>query len=172
MKNIIENKGGLNVLIEQKNTECKSQIFCNKVEYMQDRGKFRGKPIFDHHLMFWDKKKLVFKIWLKQNKEYKGIKEALKDVGVMILPERIGSKEELKKQIEKLSKGRGTIYPSDIMEKVDVSYGDILTALDELEKEGHIVWEEFNENDSIGKKSRTPFKVKGEKRKNANPSQT
>lgn len=85
MKDLIEDKNGLNVLVEQKNIECKSRIFCDKIEYMHNRGKFMNRPIFDHHLMFWFGKDLVFKVWLLQNKEYKDINEALKDVGIMII---------------------------------------------------------------------------------------
>lgn len=84
MKDTIKNKNGLNVLIEQKNTECKSKIFCDWIDYMHDRGKFMGRPIFDHHLMFWLGKKLVFKVWLRQDKEYRNINEALKDVGIKV----------------------------------------------------------------------------------------
>ncbi len=81
-KDIIESKTGLNVLISHKNTEMKSKIFCDRIEYIHDKGIFEGKPVFDNHLMFWLGKELVFKVWLKQNKRYKDLNESLKDVGI------------------------------------------------------------------------------------------
>ena len=36
--------------------------------------------LVNNHLMFYLKKELVFKVWLK--KDYKDVKEALKDVGI------------------------------------------------------------------------------------------
>ncbi|MCX6706713.1 MAG: hypothetical protein NT001_01070 [Candidatus Woesearchaeota archaeon] len=81
MKNTIKRKRGF---IGHKNTEEQSRIFCDRIEYVHDRGKFMGKPVFDHHLMFWNKGKLIFKVWLKHNKEYKNINEALKDVGIEV----------------------------------------------------------------------------------------
>lgn len=81
-KDIIQDKAGLNVLINHKNIEMKSKIFCDRIEYLHNKIKFGGKPALDNHLMFWLGKELVFKVWLKQNKEYKNINEALKDVGI------------------------------------------------------------------------------------------
>lgn len=72
------------VFVEQKNTGERSMIFCDTVEYMHDRGTFMGHPTFDHHLMFWLGKKLVFKVWLRQDREYKNINEALEDVGMAV----------------------------------------------------------------------------------------
>lgn len=56
------------VWIEGKNTEQDNLIVADEVEYI------------NNHLMFYWKGGLVFKVWLK--KDYKDIKEALKDVGV------------------------------------------------------------------------------------------
>ncbi|PIN86699.1 hypothetical protein COV19_03420 [Candidatus Woesearchaeota archaeon CG10_big_fil_rev_8_21_14_0_10_44_13] len=84
MKDMIRNKRLLNALIRHKNIGERSRIFCDWIEYMHDRRKFMGKPVFDHHLMFWSKGELVFKVWLKQNREYKNINEALKDVGIEV----------------------------------------------------------------------------------------
>ena len=42
---------------------------------------------FDHHLMFWKGKELVFKIWLpndNRDKEFKDVNEALRSVGMEI----------------------------------------------------------------------------------------
>ncbi len=76
---IIENRKGLDTWISHKGTSEKSRIFCDKIEYIHDR---KGR-IFDHHLMFWNNNKLVFKVWLKSDKEFKNIKEALKSVGIL-----------------------------------------------------------------------------------------
>lgn len=72
-----------NCLIEHKGTEPgeSSIIFCDKIEYMHDRGKMGFSEIFDHHLMFWLGKKLVFKVYLpnsESDKEFKDIFEAMK----------------------------------------------------------------------------------------------
>jgi hypothetical protein len=50
--------------IEHTGVEEPSRIFCDKVEYMHDRGddKMFGR-IFDHHIMAWNKNNLVFKVW-------------------------------------------------------------------------------------------------------------
>lgn len=67
------------VRIKQKNTTEPSLIFCDKIEYMHiKKGEF-----FDHHLMFFYKNQLIFKIWLPnepEDKEFKDIFEALKSV--------------------------------------------------------------------------------------------
>ena len=57
-------------LIKHKNTEQNSLIVADKVEYI------------NNHLMFYRKNNLVFKVWLK--KDYKNIKEALRDVGIKV----------------------------------------------------------------------------------------
>jgi len=73
-----------------ENTDQPSYLFCDKIEYLHNRGfhKEFGKT-FDHHLMFYRKKdRLIFKVWLKndtKDKEYKNIREALKSVGLEIL---------------------------------------------------------------------------------------
>jgi len=76
------------VTIKQKNTEDPSCLFCTKIYYMHDRGyhKMFGKT-FDHHLMFYNGKKLIFKVWLlnsEKDKKFKNAKEALKSVGMEI----------------------------------------------------------------------------------------
>lgn len=84
MKDIIESRNGLNVLIKHKGINEDSRIFCDKIEYMHDR---KGK-IFDHHLMFWLKDELVFKIWLpneSKDKQFKDINEALKNCGIRVI---------------------------------------------------------------------------------------
>ena len=84
MKNTDVIQGKFDVLIKHKNTEEASRLFdCDKVEYIQDR----KRGLFDHHLMFYRKGKLVFKVWLKnssKDKEYKNIENALKDVGISL----------------------------------------------------------------------------------------
>ena len=54
--------------IRHKGTSEASLLFCDKVEYG------------GNHLMFYEKGRLVFKVWLK--KEPKTIEQALKDVGI------------------------------------------------------------------------------------------
>jgi hypothetical protein len=76
------------VRIKQKNTEQPSYLFCTKIYYMHDRGfhKMFGKT-FDHHIMVYNGKKLIFKVWLpnsEKDKEFKSLKEALESVGMEI----------------------------------------------------------------------------------------
>lgn len=85
MKDLIENKNGINILLKHNKDIEPSRIFCDRIEYMHDKQKFEGKSVLDHHLMFYLGKKLVFKVWLKQNREYKNIEEALKDVGILVV---------------------------------------------------------------------------------------
>jgi hypothetical protein len=69
--------------IIHKNTKEPSIIFADRVEYIANKqGNF-----FDHHLMFYLGKKLVFKVYLFHNKEakpYKSIQDACDDVGISI----------------------------------------------------------------------------------------
>ena len=69
--------------IVHKNIDEPSLIFADKVEYIANKqGDF-----FDHHLMFYSGKELIFKVYLPnglKNKPYKGIKEACEDVGICI----------------------------------------------------------------------------------------
>ena len=46
----------------------------------------------------------------------------------------------LKQEIEKISKGKGELYPSDIVEVLGIHYDIVVTALNELEKDGKIAW--------------------------------
>lgn len=76
------------VRIKQKNTEQPSYLFCTKIHYMHDRDfhEMFGKT-FDHHLMIYNGKKLIFKVWLpnsEKDKKFKNAKEALKSVGMEI----------------------------------------------------------------------------------------
>lgn len=83
MKDTIENKQGIQVLIEQKNTTEKSRIFCDRIEYIHNK----QEDSFDHHLMFYEKGSLIFKVWLRNNqedKEYRDIYAALGDVGMKV----------------------------------------------------------------------------------------
>jgi hypothetical protein len=77
--------GKFDVMIEQKNTEEASRLFdCTNVEYMHNKDEFS----FDHHLMFWKGKKLIFKVWLPNDindNEFKSINSALESVGIKIL---------------------------------------------------------------------------------------
>lgn len=85
MKDVIKAEGAF---VEHKNTSERSRIFCDEIGYMHDRKKFGGNTIFDHHLMFWLKGKLVFKVWLRNNpedKEYKNIYKALEHVGIKVI---------------------------------------------------------------------------------------
>ena len=87
-KDVLEGK--FDILISQKNTEQTNRLFnCTRIEYWHDRDfhKKFGKT-FDHHLMFYNGKKLIFKVWLKnsqKDKEFKNVKEALESVGMKII---------------------------------------------------------------------------------------
>jgi len=88
MKDEIKKKHGLNVLIKHKGVQEKSMIFCDRIKYMHDRGTFRGENTFDHHLMFYNKGKLVFKVWLKnreKDKEFKDIEKAMESVDIFLI---------------------------------------------------------------------------------------
>lgn len=66
-----------------ENIEQESYLWCNRIEYIADK----DGEYFDHHLMFYLGKMLVFKIWLRNepdDKPYKNIKEALRDVNIMV----------------------------------------------------------------------------------------
>ncbi len=83
MIDVIKSKEGLNVLIDHKGVTQRSRIFCDKIEYIHDR----NNNVFDHHLMFWNKGGLIFKVWLpneKKDKEFKDIYEALRSVGISV----------------------------------------------------------------------------------------
>jgi hypothetical protein len=89
-KDIIEckNPDGFIIRIKQKNTEQPSYLFCTKVHYMHDRGEDEmfGKT-FDHHLMIYQDKKLIFKVWLpnsEKDKEFSNAKKALESVGMEV----------------------------------------------------------------------------------------
>lgn len=92
MKDKIENKEGLNVVLKHKGVSENSRIFCDKIEYLHERGNreyLKGDcmPFFDHHLMFYNKKDLIFKVWLPngdKDKEFKDIYEAIKSVGIKV----------------------------------------------------------------------------------------
>ncbi len=72
--------------IKHENTEEPSIIFADEVEYIANKqGDF-----FDHHLMFYLGKKLIFKVYLPNNpkdKPYNSIQEACKAVGILIQEE-------------------------------------------------------------------------------------
>lgn len=82
-KDILEAKEYMIINLKQKNTIEPSKIFCDKVQYLH----YKEKDIFDHHLMFYLRKNLIFKIWLPnepKDKEFKDIHEALKSVGMEV----------------------------------------------------------------------------------------
>lgn len=60
----------INAWIKTQNTEEKSLIWGDFV-VMQN-----------NHLLFYLKKKIIFKVWLR--KEYKTLEDALKDVGIVV----------------------------------------------------------------------------------------
>jgi len=73
--------------IKHKGIDEPSAIFCTKIEYMHDINK-KDKDfgfVFDHHLMFWNKDLLVFKVWLpngEKDKEFKDVFEAMDSCGI------------------------------------------------------------------------------------------
>lgn len=86
MKDVIKNKSGIDVFIKHKNIEEDSRIFCDRIVYMHDHEIFMGKPVFDHHLMFYSGKELVFKVWLRQDRRYKDIFKVMEDIGMIFVP--------------------------------------------------------------------------------------
>ena len=58
----------------------------DEIEYIHDKGNDEMfGDIFDHHLMFYLKKELIFKMWLPNSltsKEFKDAKDALKEMGI------------------------------------------------------------------------------------------
>lgn len=78
MKTKIQSKSPMTIWImgyDKKLFEEPFLVMANKVEFV------------GNHLMFYLKKELVFKIWLKldEYKKYKNINEALKDVKINII---------------------------------------------------------------------------------------
>jgi len=83
MADIIKNKEGFNTLINHKGVNEKSRLFCDKIEYIHNR----NSDVFDHHLMFWNKGELIFKVWLpneRKDKEFKDVYEALSSVDISV----------------------------------------------------------------------------------------
>ena len=92
-------KQGLDVLMYHKGVDQPSRIFCDRIEYIH----YKEGKILHHHLLFWNKGGLAFKIWLKngpKNKAYndvysvlkngpknkaRGIYKVLKDVGIEVI---------------------------------------------------------------------------------------
>ena len=83
-KNEIVGEGIIVCVMHSEKTEQPSYLWCDRIEYMADKeGEF-----FDHHLMFYIDKKLVFKVWLRNNsedKKYKDVKEAMESAGLEVL---------------------------------------------------------------------------------------
>src|SRR3989339_144178 len=74
------------VKVKQPNTEQQSYLWCDKIEYVHDHDQF-PRGYFDHHLMIWKNRDLVFKVWLPNednDKEFKDVHEALKSVGMEV----------------------------------------------------------------------------------------
>ncbi len=92
MKDSIKAKIGrhLNVTIKHKGVTENSRIFCDEIIYLHNKGTFQGSLTFDHHLLFWKKRELVFKVWLNNklsDKEFKNIQQAMGSVGIKVLGE-------------------------------------------------------------------------------------
>lgn len=109
MKNRIERimgkEGDLQVVVKQKNTKQQSRLFCDKIEYLYRKGKRSGKPSLDHHLFFYMKGELTYKVWLKK-KSYRSIDRAMEDVGFVLIPnvwDNIKTKSQKKVFIEELN---------------------------------------------------------------------
>ncbi|MEK6860280.1 MAG: hypothetical protein AABX54_05705 [Nanoarchaeota archaeon] len=104
-KNLVKAEGMI-VNLKQKHTTEPSYLFCDKVWYMHDKDP-NDKEFFDHHLMFYNKGDLIFKIWLpnkNKDKEFRDIHEVLKSVGMQIrVPPYI---ENIKEDIRALKKSR------------------------------------------------------------------
>ena len=73
--------------INQENTEQPSYLFCTKVQYLHERSKKLSTTFFDHHIMIYYGKNLIFKVWLPNeddDPEFKDVKEALASVGMEV----------------------------------------------------------------------------------------
>lgn len=106
MKDEVKSKD-LNILIKHKGVAETSRLFCDKIKYIHDKGYSRHfkSYIFDHHLMFYLKNKLVFKVWLpnkKKDKEFKDVFEALESVGIVFEIDHYGVLKLTRKELEKL----------------------------------------------------------------------
>jgi len=69
---------------KNKNLVQPSLINCDYLEYIHNK----DENYFDHHLMFYFRGKLVFKMWLpneNKDKPFRDVKEALKSVGVRLV---------------------------------------------------------------------------------------
>lgn len=78
MKNLIQSKEPMTIWImgyDKKLFEESFLLRATKVEFVEN------------HLMFYLKKELIFKVWLKLNeyKKYKDINEAMKEAGIRVL---------------------------------------------------------------------------------------
>ncbi|HJX50794.1 hypothetical protein A3K73_05070 [Candidatus Pacearchaeota archaeon RBG_13_36_9] len=84
MKDIIKNNSPVSLKIKNEYLIEPCFINCNRIEYIHNKqGDF-----FDHHLMFYLKDQLVFKMWLPNNPEdnpFKNIDKALDRVGVKLI---------------------------------------------------------------------------------------
>jgi hypothetical protein len=64
-------------------TEQPSYLFCDRIEYIYER----KQNTFNHHLMFYKKQELIFKIWLPNKKEdrpYSCIGDALSSLDIRL----------------------------------------------------------------------------------------
>ena len=84
----------MQVAVKQRNTIETSRLFdITRIEYIHDKGGITKDKhlipgsIFDHHLMFYSGKRVVFKVWLSNNKKDKifgSVSEAMESVGMSI----------------------------------------------------------------------------------------
>lgn len=87
MKDTIISKRPMTVWVkgyDKKKFEEPYLVRADRIEYSHDK----KKGFFDHHLLFYLKDELVFKVWLKnkpEDKEYKSINDAFKDVGINVV---------------------------------------------------------------------------------------
>ena len=71
------------VKVNQKNTEQLSYLFCTKIHYLHDK----AKGCFDHHLIIYNKDRLIFKVWLpnsEKDSEFNNVEQALESVGMVV----------------------------------------------------------------------------------------
>jgi len=97
MKDIIEDvikaKHPMTISMPGKKVMENNLLRADKIEYLHNTGEDEMfGDIFDHHLMFYLKKELIFKMWLpnsSKSKEFKDVRDALNNMGVKVRELRI-----------------------------------------------------------------------------------
>jgi len=89
MKDIIKSKHPMTISMPGKKVIQSNLLLADEIEYIHNKGndEMFGE-IFDHHLMFYLKKELIFKMWLPnslKSREFIDAKDALKGMGIKVV---------------------------------------------------------------------------------------